>query len=179
METDELKKFLMDLLKKEVIKRWSDSYSGFEESNPPNGEVTIETIGLWLWVKARIEYKGASWTPSTDRASGDPEDTHDWCDWIGLAESAPMKASTPEELDNWALLSTSYRRIYRDIQFPGPWGLHSGRWVENLDEDGNVKVRIVLNEKFHDVEPESTTSVENINLREISPTVYRRTYTYD
>jgi len=169
MDTEELNKFLMEDLKREVEKRWSDNYSGFEEASPPDGQIITEKIAPWLWVKARIEYEGASWTPSTDRASGDPEDAHTWRDWIGLAESAPDKVSIPEELDNWALLSTTYSRTYRDIQIPDPWGFHSGRWVEALSEDGIVTVRVVTEERFQDVSPETKTTTEYIDLKNNTP----------
>ncbi len=171
MYTEELKKFLMDELKKEVEERWN---TAFEESGPPQGQISTETIAQWLWIKARIVYEGATTTPSTDRASGDPESAHAWWDWIGLAESAPASASVPADLDNWALFSTNYRRTYRDIQVPGPWGIHSGRWVEALSEEGIVQVRVVTGtfvsrnrswEQFRDVEPEDIATIEYTHLK--------------
>ena len=165
MDAVVLKEFLMEQLKKEVEARWNDDYSRFEASNPPSSQITVENVAQWLWVKARIAYEGATWAPDTDRVLGDPEAAHAWRDWIGLAESAPLKASIPEDLDKWVLLSTTYRRTYRDIQVPGPWGIHSGRWVEELREEGIVKVRVVTNEKFHDVSPESMSMIEYAHLK--------------
>jgi hypothetical protein len=165
MNAEALKRCLMERLRKEVEERWNDGYSIFEESSPATGQVVAENVAQWLWVKARIAYEGATWGPATDRVLGDPESVHAWRDWIGLAESAPFAASTPEDLDKWALLSMTYSRTYRDIQVPGPWGIHSGRWVEELSEDGVVKVRVVTSERFRDVSPESMSTIEYVHLR--------------
>ncbi len=160
---DALENFLMDQLKIEVFNKWGNA---FEEKSPPIGSITIIYCGMWLWIKARIMYRGATWTPSTDRVSGDPEIVHAWRDWIGVNMSVPLKVSRPEDIESWALLSTKNKRVYRDIQSPGPWGHQNGRWVEELLEDGTVTIYIAEG-NFHDVSPESKVKVEHIKLQNL------------
>ena len=119
------------------------------------------SIDPWLWVKSRVNYRGTSWTPSTDRLKGDRYEAHDWRDWIGLANSAPNVVSQPEELDEWALLSTVYLREYTDT---GDWGRHKGRWVSDLQVDGTVTI-YVAEGVFHDESPEKMAKIEYLKLK--------------
>ncbi|TET89461.1 MAG: HEAT repeat domain-containing protein [Methanomassiliicoccales archaeon] len=164
MDTKALRTELLAQLRAEVDEELNDGFSS-AELDYPYGEISAVRIGSWLWVKSRLVYEGATWNPSTDRASGDPISVHGWRDWIGLVESAPAKVSTPDELDSWALFSATYKRTYKDVQVPAPWGSHKGRWVEKLTEDGGVKV-LEASGFFRDVEPESTATVERVRLSE-------------
>ncbi|NVM03878.1 MAG: hypothetical protein HWN67_16220 [Candidatus Helarchaeota archaeon] len=137
------------------------------EPEPPTCQVSKKCIGPWLWILVRTEIEGRKWDQTTDRASGDPFSKENWWDWIGLAENAPAKVTCLEELDNWALYTTSYVIWYRDVQYPAPWGDHSGRWVENITEDGKVTVRRVAKRSFHDVSPITMTMIEHVSLNEI------------
>lgn len=160
IDTIALKTFL--LRKLEALDGTSPSGS-FEAKGPPTGKILTEIIGPWLWFKVRLEYIGATWDQSTDRASGDPYEAHIFRDWIGYANSAPKKVFHPEELDKWSLLRTYFLREYTDV---GVWGRHSGSYVDDLQEDGTVRVRIA-GENFHDESPDSKTSVQYVYLKKI------------
>ena len=80
-----------------------------------------------------------------------------------MIESAPTKVSRPEELDEWSLLKTTYLCEYTDV---GIWGRHNGSYVDKLLEDGTVTIRIA-GESFHDVSPESKTTVQYVQLKKI------------
>ncbi|UCD91573.1 MAG: hypothetical protein JSV43_04770, partial [Methanobacteriota archaeon] len=164
MNTDALKTDLLAQLRTEVDNELNDGFSS-AELDEPYGEISAVSVGKWLWIKSRLVYEGATWDPSTDRLSGDPISVHAYRDWVGLVESAPKKVSTPDELDSWALFSATYRRTYKDVQVPAPWGTHKGRWVEKVTADGEVKV-LEADGRFQDVEPESTATVERIKLSE-------------
>ncbi len=131
----------------------------FHDSGPPEGKTIAIVMGAWLWVKARLYYEGST----IDRKSGvggNMYDVHPWYDWVGRADSAPTKASSPFDLDEWAIIKTYYLCEYTDV---GSWGFHEGRYVKNIQKDGTVEIR-KANGRFHDVTPESMTEVEEIKL---------------
>jgi len=162
IDTSTLKKFLINQFKTRINEKFNgDSYEYFEGATPPLGYITLVSMDPWLWVKSRVNYRGASWNPSTDRVLGDRYEAHDWRDWIGLADSAPPKVSRPEELDEWALLTTIYLREYTDT---GNWGRHKGRWVSDLQADGTATI-LIAEGVFHDVSPEKATKVEHVKLK--------------
>ena len=67
-----------------------------------------------------------------------------WHDWIGLSENAPSKVTRPEELETWALLSAAYEHYQRDpYDYADSSYLEcSGRWIEDVTEDGRVTVKV-------------------------------------
>lgn len=162
IDTSAFKQFLINQFETEINRDFNQSpYQTFEPESPALGYITIMSIGTWLWIKSRIAYRGATWSPSTDRLNGDRYEAHDWRDWIGLTESAPNKVSRPEELDEWALITTTYLREYTDT---GEWGRHKGRWISDLWADGTVTI-LIAEGVFHDISPEKTTKVEQVKLK--------------
>ena len=162
IDTSALKQFLINQFESEINRDFNTSpYQTFDPESPALGYITLISIDPWLWVKSRIVYRGATWSPSTDRLSGDRYEAHDWRDWIGLIESAPNKVSRPEELDEWALLATSYLREYTDI---GEWGRHNGRWISDLQSDGTVTI-FIAEGVFHDISPENAAKIEHLKLK--------------
>jgi hypothetical protein len=162
IDTNALKNFLIKQLETEINEKFKkESHTLFEASSLPIGYITLISIDPWLWVKSRVNYRGAKWTPSTDRLKGDRYEAHDWRDWIGLANSAPTKVSRPEELDEWGLLSTNYLREYTDT---GTWGRHKGRWVSELQADGTVTI-LIAEGVFHDISPEKVSTIERLKLK--------------
>jgi hypothetical protein len=97
---------------------------------------------------------------TTDRLSGDPYYAEIAYDWVGLAEAAPKSVSDPKDLDEWAIIKTHYVLENNDV---GYWGSHNGEWVESVTEEGLVSVRSASG-RYEDVDPVSTTSVEEIDL---------------
>ena len=94
-------------------------YSSFEEDGPPTASINAKVRGPWLWVSGHADISGASWDPSTDRASGDPYSAHIYRDWVGKKENAPESVAKYEELHEWALFHTRYELEYTDV---GSWG---------------------------------------------------------
>lgn len=131
----------------------------FEENMPPHGKVEVTEVGPWLWIKARYIYEGTT-HDRTSGVSGDPYQGHLSFDWVGPLETAPKKASSFDDLEEWAHVKTKYTREYTDV---GMWGEQSGSWVDDLQEDGTVMVRKSKG-AFRDVTPESMTEVEEIKL---------------
>ena len=116
IETRKVEEILCRKLESDVISDWEFT---FEENAPASCEVRQGKIGKWYGVKILVKYVGQTWDPSTDKALGDPEEGHAWYDWIGLAETMPKIVTKPEELDDWAHLSTYYRMTLRDVQVLG------------------------------------------------------------
>ncbi|NHJ06190.1 MAG: hypothetical protein EAX90_15285 [Candidatus Heimdallarchaeota archaeon] len=164
MVTDckKLTKFLKDKLKDEVEIEWSDF--SFTEDGPPTSEIITALIGPWFCIKILVNYKGRTTDPSTSRALGDPEDVHAWYSWIGLNETAPESAQNPEELEEWAHLSTYYRITFRDVQYPGPFGTHEGRMVKDITPEGIVELYVVTEKRFQDEAPISKVKEEIVDL---------------
>ena len=126
METSELLEFLCNQLKNEEGLPWLSGYSGsYREDTLPNGSFTIKEIGVWLWVKAELDLDGST-MDQTSGVSGDPYEANVEYHWIGLADNAPEKVSSPEELDTWAKLSTRYVCENNDMQ-----GNELGKIFEN------------------------------------------------
>ncbi|NHJ46625.1 MAG: hypothetical protein FK733_02445 [Asgard group archaeon] len=166
IDIDKLEKFLLKKLIDEVEDEWSE-YS-FTEDGPGTIDRQVIPAGEWLFVKILVNYSGRTMDPSTDRLKGDPEDVHGWYTWIGLNDTAPKKVSKPEELDNWAHISTYYRLTFRDVQYPGPFGFHEGRMVKDFNPDkGTVDLYIVTERRFQDEAPISKTKEETIDLNKI------------
>ncbi|MFX1451462.1 MAG: hypothetical protein ACFFCM_11505, partial [Promethearchaeota archaeon] len=162
IDTTALQKFLMEQLETKINEKFeNDKWEHFEAKNPPIGYITLIKIAPWLWVKSRVNYRGARWNPTTDRVLGDRYEAHAWCDWIGLIDTAPPKVSNPEELDEWALLTKTYLREYTDT---GDWGRHKGGWVSDLQGDGTVTIHVAEG-VFHDISPEKTTTVKHLKLK--------------
>ncbi|MHA1220598.1 MAG: hypothetical protein ACTSQB_02580 [Candidatus Heimdallarchaeota archaeon] len=166
IDISKLEEFLKKKLEDEVESEWS-SMASFTEAGPPTCESNLVPLEKWFGVKIQINYQGSTMDPSTDRASGDPEDAHAWYDWLGLAETLPKAVSRPEELDEWALLSTYYRLTFRDVQYPGPFGHHSGRMVKSFKLDGTGEMLVVKETRFQDVSPMSTCEVEKFDLNKL------------
>ncbi len=156
IDTTELHKFLLKKL--EDLSGISPP-GNFTDDGPPDGTTTTHAVGMWLWVKVRLVYKGRT-MDRTSGVSGDPYQAHTWYDWIGKADSAPAKASRAEDLEEWALVKTYYLREFTDV---GLWGCHEGRYVKRLEEDGTVDIRNATG-RFQDVSPDSLTEVEEIKL---------------
>ncbi|MFW9965264.1 MAG: hypothetical protein ACFFCX_16950, partial [Candidatus Sifarchaeia archaeon] len=81
-------------------------------------------------------------------------------DWIGPKRTVPKEASTKEELDEWASISLQYARENTDV---GIWGVHQGSWVEDLKEDGLVKIRDVKG-AYKDEDPQSLGETRILQL---------------
>ncbi|GAG31877.1 unnamed protein product, partial [marine sediment metagenome] len=109
-----------------------------------SGKVTVTSIGPWIWVKARIS--GGYTRKWYSRADSEYTDCsmEFWHDWIGLSENAPSKITRPEELETWALLSAAYEHYQREpLDLDDDSYLRcSGRWVEDVSEDGKVTMNI-------------------------------------
>ena len=161
IDTIALNDFLIKEFETKINEKFkNESYTSFEALSPPKGYITLITIDPWLWVKSRVNYRGARWTPSTDSSKGDRYEAHDWRDWIGLANSAPTKVTCPEELDKWAILATTYLREYTDT---GDWGKHEGQWISELQADGTATIHVAEG-VFHDISPEKSIIVKNLKL---------------
>ncbi len=161
IDISELEKFIIKKLVKDVESEWG---SAFDEDGPCTSDRVIALVGKWLCIKITANYSGSTMDQSTDRASGDPEDAHAWYDWIGLAETAPKSVKHPDELNEWAHLATYYRLTFRDVQYPAPFGHHSGRMVKNFTEKGIAELYVVTNRRFQDVSPITQTKEEVIDL---------------
>ncbi|MGY5875464.1 MAG: hypothetical protein RTU30_06945 [Candidatus Thorarchaeota archaeon] len=156
IDTTELHEFLLEKLKNlEGI----SPPGHFTDDGPPDGTTTTNTVGQWLWIKVRLVYEGRT-MDRTSGVSGDPYEAHTWYDWIGKADSAPAKVTHPKDLEKWALVNTYYLCEYTDV---GIWGVHDGRYVSSLEQDGTVQIRTGRG-RFQDVAPESLTEVEEIKL---------------
>jgi hypothetical protein len=162
----ELEIFLLQKLIDEVEDEWSDF--SFTEDGPGAIDRQVMTADKWLFVKILVNYSGRTWDPSTDRLKGDPEDVHAWYTWIGFIETAPKKVSKPEDLDNWAHISTYYKLTFRDVQYPGPFGFHEGRIVKDFHpETGVVELYVAIERRFQDEAPISKCKEETIDLNKI------------
>ncbi|MFW9922725.1 MAG: hypothetical protein ACFFDW_05470 [Candidatus Thorarchaeota archaeon] len=162
IDTSKLEKFLKDKLENEVEDEMDD-FMSFTPTGLPTCKIEIHTMDKWLGIKALVNYTGSTMDPSTDRASGDPEDAHAWYDWIGLIATAPKSVKHPDELNEWAHLATYYRITFRDVQYPGPFGFHSGRLLYNFTQ-GIAVVYVVTEERFQDVAPITKTKEIQIDL---------------
>lgn len=166
LDTTKLEEFLKEKLKNEVEDEWFDFK--FESSGPPTCELNLYPLGKWYGIKALINYKGNTWDYTTDRLKGDPEDVHAWYDWLGLAETVPKIITKPEELDEWALISTYYKITFRDVQYPGPFGFHEGRMVKDFNKDTGIgELYVVEERKFEDEPPISKCREETFDLNKI------------
>jgi len=137
----------------------------FEEDGPPEVAIKTKKGGAWLWVNSKADYSGATWDPSTDRLSGDPYSAHVYHDWVGDLKEAPKTIASVDELNSWALLHTRYKRQYTDV---GSWGVHSGRWVDDITSEGIVKLRVESKMTFQDVSPVSETTSHEVDLSAFS-----------
>jgi len=164
IDTSKVEEILNKKLEVDVKADWDFN---FEEDGPAECEVKQGKVGKWYGVKILVKYSGRTSDPSTSRALGDPEEGHAWYDWIGLAETAPVVVTKPEELTEWAHLATAYRMTLRDVQVPGSFGFHSGTLLWDLTENGKAKVYIVTERNFQDVSPMTKTKEEIIDLNKI------------
>ena len=133
IDTTELNEFLIKQLKDRIEKSYEDDPTAHAKfGSHPWGRITTEIIGVWVWIKSDVTYRGTKWDFTTDRSTGDPFADQILRNWIGLVESVSEKVSCPEELDEWALIKTV-------------WTSHNnitkGRRVEELTKDGKVKIR--------------------------------------
>ncbi|MHA1480895.1 MAG: HEAT repeat domain-containing protein, partial [Candidatus Thorarchaeota archaeon] len=133
----------------------------FEEDGPPELTIKTKVAGRWLWVTSKADYEGNTWDYTTDRLSGDPYSAHVFHDWVGEAKTAPKSVSQPKDLHNWALLHTGYKRQYTDV---GSWGVHTGRYLDDVTSEGIVKLRVESNRTFHDVSPSAETIAQQVDL---------------
>ncbi len=163
MKTKKLLEQLCKEVESEVCLPWLSGYTdfgSFNDDGPPEGEVRLQHVGLWLSVVVEITYSGSTMDPTTDRVGGDPYSALARFDWIGPADTAPSEVSDQSELDDWALYKSRYAREYTDT---GSWGVHKGSWLDGLDENGTVTYREATG-PFQDVAPESVTEIKTIKL---------------
>ncbi|MHA1883224.1 MAG: HEAT repeat domain-containing protein [Candidatus Thorarchaeota archaeon] len=159
------KKSLRQTLISEVV-GVQDSYGAhFEADAPPKVKIRTKVAGPWIWIHSEADYEGATWDYTTDRLSGDPYSAHVFHDWVGEVKSAPKVVSKIEQLHEWALLHTDYKRQYTDV---GSWGRHSGRWVDNITKEGIVSLRVESKRTFHDVSPTAETGPKQVDLSHFS-----------
>ncbi|NHJ87478.1 MAG: hypothetical protein FK734_18600 [Asgard group archaeon] len=169
IDTSKLEIYLKKKLEDEVEDEWSDMpMASFTSDGPPTCSIELHPLEKWFGIKALVNYKGSTMDPSTDRASGDPEDAHAWYDWLGLAEDLPKSVEKTEDLDNWALIHTYYRVTFRDVQYPGPFGHHSGRLIKSCNLDGKGEIYVVVEKYFRDEAPISKCKVEEFDLNKIA-----------
>ncbi|MHA2424987.1 MAG: HEAT repeat domain-containing protein [Candidatus Thorarchaeota archaeon] len=145
--------------------------ASFEEDGPPTASIDAKVRGTWLWVSGRSNYEGATWDPSTDRASGDPYSAHVVRDWVGKKDTAPASVSSYEELHEWALFHTRYEREYTDV---GVWGVHKDRYVTDVTKEGIVKLNVVSNRRFQDVSPSSETVDDTLDLSAFKSVTFKK-----
>jgi hypothetical protein len=158
-----LLKFLKGRLERWEGLPWLDGYTELGDFRPrgdPEGSISQEKIGNWLWVKARLEISGTTMDQSTDRLRGDPYYAIVKHDWVGLANSAPKTAAKPGDLDEWAIVDVRYVLENNDS---GYWGSHNGKWVESVSQEGEVTIRVASG-RYEDVSPESVASTETVSL---------------
>ncbi len=163
MDTSKLKSAIIGRIPSLEGMQWIWGYTdhgSFRPDASPEGSITTEQKGQWLWVRARFGYTGSTMDQTTDRLGGDPYYAEIAFDWIGIEESAPKKAAKLEDLDDWAIIKTHYVLENNDV---GYWGSHNGEWVESVTEEGIVTIRAASG-RYEDVDPISTTSVEEIDL---------------
>ncbi|HUT82745.1 MAG TPA: hypothetical protein VMZ29_16235 [Candidatus Bathyarchaeia archaeon] len=163
IDTSKLEDFLKKKLEDDVELEMDD-FMSLTPSGPPTCKIESHNMDKWLGIKALVNYNGRTMDPSTDRVSGDPEDAHAWYDWIGLAATAPKSVKHPDELNTWAHLATYYRITFRDVQYPGPFGFHSGRLLKDFTKSGIAEVYVVTEERFQDEAPVSKTKEIKIDL---------------
>ncbi len=163
MKTDKLLKQLISDVSNYESLPWLEGYTdfgSFTERGPPEGDISVEQVGPWLWISANFSYGGKTMDQSTDRAGGDPYSAYVKYDWVGPADSAPSEVSHPDELVDWALYKSTYAQEHTDV---GSWGVHKGSWIESVDEDGTVTYREATG-PFQDVAPSSMTEVKTTKL---------------
>jgi len=139
------------------------SYTDFGTFRPdgsPEGDIRLQEIGDWLSIVAVFRWEGTTMDQTTDRLGGDPYIGIVRYDWIGPKKTAPEEVSTKEDLDEWASISLKYARENTDV---GIWGVHQGSWVEDLKEDGTVKIRDVKG-KYQDEDPQSLGETRIVQL---------------
>lgn len=68
--------------------------------------------------------------------------------------------STSKELDEWASLNLKYARENTDV---GLLGVHSGSWVEDIEEDGTVTIRDVKG-SYQDEDPQSLGESRTVKI---------------
>ncbi len=140
---------------------YGGGYASFEEDGPPTASIDAKERSQWIWVTSRADYEGRTWDPSTDRVSGDPYSAHTYHDWIGDRKTAPKTVSKLVDLYEWALFHVGYNQEYTDV---GSWGVHSGRWVNDVSPDGIVKLRVQSSRTFQDVSPVAQTTGQELDL---------------
>jgi len=96
IDTTELNDFLNNQLKDRIEKSYEDDPSAHAKFGvQPWGRITTEIIGVWVWIKSDVTYRGTKWDFTTDRSTGDPTSDGIIRDWIGLVESVSEKVSRP------------------------------------------------------------------------------------
>jgi hypothetical protein len=163
MKTDELMKQLKSRIESHEDLPWLSGYTDFGSHRPdddPEGSISFQEIGKWLVVVVVFRWEGTTMDQTTDRLSGDSYYCVVRYDWIGLIETAPSKADTPEELDKWADQSLKYVRENNNV---GAWGSHNGSYVEELKEDGTLIVRDQKG-RYEDVDPMTEGELRTIQL---------------
>jgi hypothetical protein len=155
LELGDLKEYFT--WKSQQDRPWQGTGSAVEVSTV-NVEVGTQCAGSWLWIKVRGKIDAKEWQPYTDHASGDDVSFESGHDWIGLIENVPMSVTRPEDLDSWALYTTSHSYTQRD------WAVDTvGSYVEEINEHGKVTAIIV--DKYFDEKPQSEYT-EYIQLKE-------------
>ena len=136
------------------------NHGSFNPEGSPDGSIRLQEIGDWLSIVVIFSWDGTTMDQTTDRLSGDPYSGVVRYDWIGPKDSAPKEVSTSEELDAWARISLKYARENTDV---GIWGVHSGSWIEDLEEDGTVTIRDAKG-SYQDEDPQTLGETRTIHL---------------
>lgn len=142
---------------------WMEGYTShgsFRPDGSPESAPSFQEIGKWLVVVIIFRWEGTTMDQTTDRLSGDPYYGVVRYDWIGLIETAPSEAKTPEELDEWAIHSLKYVRENTDA---GTWGVHQGSYIDQMAKEGKVVIRDQKG-TYQDVNPETTGELRTIQL---------------
>ncbi len=160
---DALIKDIESRLKSHADLPWMEGYTdhgSFRPDGEPENAPSFQEIGKWFVIVVIFRWEGTTMDQTTDRLSGDPYYCVARYEWIGLMETAPSEAKTPEELDEWAVQSLKYVRENTDA---GIWGVHQGSHIEQMTKDGKLVIRDQKG-TYQDVNPETTGELRTIQL---------------
>lgn len=163
MKTDALMKELESRIESHAELPWLSDYTDFGSFRPdgsPVGAPNSQEIGKWLVVTVVFRWEGTTMDQSTDRLSGDPYYCVVRYDWIGLIDTAPSEAKSPEDLNEWAIQSFKYVRENTDA---GAWGVHEGSYIEGFNEDGLLVIRD-QHGKYQDEDPMEVGKLRRVQL---------------
>lgn len=163
MKIDVLLKNIEGRIKSYEDLPWMSDYTDFGSFRPdgfPESAPGFQEIGKWLVVVVIFRWEGTTMDQTTDRLNGDPYYGVVQYDWIGLIETAPSEAKTPEDLDEWAIHSLKYVRENTDA---GAWGVHQGSYIDQITEEGKLVIRDQKG-TYQDEDPGTTGELRTIQL---------------